>query len=162
MRHGCNCSKIAHTSFSGLRNCIQHQLGEIDDLIASGGQIWGYVSWAEVIAGRHTGKWLMISPGASYKGDRWLFIGPANLPFPVPEGRIRLNAFGRQVYLDRAIEAVREAVGELVLELENGSVLPRNTPAVDRQGSDLVLSGGIEVLIGRGPASQDSASSNEM
>src|SRR5262245_46599550 len=30
-----------------LRNSIQHQLGEMNHLLTSGNQIWGYLSWAE-------------------------------------------------------------------------------------------------------------------
>ena len=47
-----------------LRDCVQHQLGELSSLMTTRGQIWGYLSWAEVVNGRYTGKWLMLSPGA--------------------------------------------------------------------------------------------------
>jgi len=39
-----------------LRDCVQHQLGEIDGIISNGGQLWGYLSWAEFRNGKHTGN----------------------------------------------------------------------------------------------------------
>ena len=141
-----------------LRNYVQHFLKEIDKSLTSGGQLWGYISWAEVVGGRHTGKWLMISPGTVFVGDEWFFIGPMKLPFPVPEGCIRLNAFGKEVYLGRAVEAVREAVRKLTSELATGNVKPHSIPAIDRRGADVGFEGWIEVEIERKRAPQDPAS----
>jgi hypothetical protein len=130
-----------------LRNCVQHQAGEINDLINSGGQVWGYLSWAEIVNGRYTGGWFMICPGADYVGDQWFFVGPKDLPFVVPPGRIRLNAFGRQVYLGRTVGAIRHAVNAIATDITSGSVRPIGTPALDRRGADIVIESWIEVAI---------------
>ena len=54
-------------------------------------------------------EWHMLSGGTTFVGDKWLFIGPIELPFQVPSDRIRLNAFGRQVYLWRLVAAIATA-----------------------------------------------------
>lgn len=120
------------------------------------GQIWGWLSWAATeVNGVHTGKWLMASPGSVYAGDKWLFMGPATLPFPVRVGRIRLNAFGRQVYLSRLVDALVEAALHINDELTRGRVGPRDTPALNRLGADVVNEGFIEVAISNAPAHAD-------
>jgi hypothetical protein len=130
-----------------LRDSVQHQLGELDGLIENGGQVWGYLSWAEMTDGRYTGQWFMMSPGSYFVGDKWLFIGPRVLPYEVPPGRIRLNAFGRHVYLGRIVALMLSAVGELAKVIANGGVQPRGPAASDRRGVDEVMSGGVEVLM---------------
>lgn len=136
-----------------LRNKVQHQLGEISDLVTGGGQLWGYLSWAEYRDGKHTGKWLMMTAGSDYVGDTWYFAGPNALPFSVPPGRVRLNAFGQQVYLGRTVEALREAVVKLEGDIESGVVRPVGPPATDRRGADIVYEAFIEVLHLNGPSS---------
>ncbi len=130
-----------------LRDCVQHQLDRIKGLISDGGQLWGYLSWAEVRNGRYTGKWLMMTAGSDYVGDRWLFIGPAALPFEVPAGRVRLNAFGRQAYLGRTVQALASAVEALAGEISCAAMRPADTPALERRGSDVVYEGWLEVSI---------------
>jgi hypothetical protein len=137
-----------------LRDCVQHQLGEIDDLISHGGQFWGYLSWAEVRDGRHTGKWLMMTAGSDYVGDQWLFIGPAVLPFPVPPGRVRLNAFGRGVYLGRTVHALILAISEIGNEISNGTLRAIGEPALERRGADVVYEGWMEVVVSTSPATE--------
>lgn len=132
---------------AALRNCVQHQLDEINALCSLGGQLWGYLSWAEVRDGQYTGKWLMMTSGSDYVGDQWLFIGPAVLPFDVPIGHIRLNAFGRQVYLGRTVTALLSAVSELTTEIRKGALRPRDTPALERRGADVIFEGYVEVLV---------------
>jgi hypothetical protein len=131
---------------AALRNQAQHQLGEIDVLIARGGQLWGYLSWAEFRDGTHTGKWLMIAAGSHYPGDKWLFMGPAKLPFSVPPGRIRLNAFGVQVYLGRTVAAIAEAVDHLSSAITNGTMKPVGEPDTERRGADTAAEGYVEFL----------------
>ena len=87
----------------------------------------------------------MMCPGSEYVGDKFLFIGPSDLPYTVHPGRIRLNAFGRQVYLGRIVEAVADAVRELAAEIEGGNIRSVDAPASDRGGSDRVMAGAIEV-----------------
>lgn len=128
-----------------LRDCVQHQYGELDNLVQNNGQIWGYLSWAEVKTGRYTGKWFMVSPGSIYSGDRWLFAGPMKLPFRVLKGRIRLNAFGREIYLGRLIFAIHSAMKSLEDVLENHQVRPEGIPAPERRGADLSLNAMIMV-----------------
>jgi hypothetical protein len=141
---------------AALRDCVQHQLGEIDRLSSGGGQLWGYLTWPEVRDGRYTGKWLMMTGGSDYVGDQWLFIGPAVLPFDVPMGRIRLNAFGRQVYLGRTVSALLAAASELSTEISKNTVRPVDTPALERRGADVVLEGYVEVLVSTDPGDQRS------
>src|SRR5262249_16609843 len=88
-----------------LRNEIQHQKDSkrIQSLIAKAEQIWGFLSWAEICKGRYTGKWYMMSPGAVYQGDKWIYAGPALPPTPLPFGRIRLHAYGKEVYLGKTL-----------------------------------------------------------
>jgi hypothetical protein len=140
-----------------LRDCVQHQLGEIDGLIAGGGQVWGYVSWAEVRDGRHTGKWLMLVGGSEYVGDKFFFIGPAELPYSVPAGRIRLNAFGRQVYLGRTVHCLAEAVEHLCGDIRSGAMRAIGSPATERRGADSVMEGALEVLVSRSPSNPETA-----
>lgn len=123
-----------------LRNRVQHQLGEINKLVIAGGQIWGYLSWAR---GQ---QWHMLSGGTTFVGDRWTFIGPIDLPFSVPNDRIRLNAFDKQAYLGRIVAAIATATRQLELEIQEGKVLGVGVPAGEHRGADAVLSGTIEVL----------------
>jgi len=132
-----------------LRDCVQHQLGEIEGLISGGGQLWGYLSWAEVRDGRYTGKWLMMTAGSDYAGDQWVFIGPAALPLEVPLGRVRLNAFGRQVYLGRTVQALASAVLALATDIESGAMWPVGPPALERRGADVLYEGWLEVLLSK-------------
>lgn len=140
---------------AALRDCVQHQLGEIDRLCSRGGQLWGYLSWAEVREGRYTGKWLMMTGGSDYVNDEWLFIGPAVLPFDVPIGRIRLNAFGRKVYLGRTVKALVDAVAELATEIGKGTLSHVGPPASERSGADMVLEGHIELVVQTKPWDKD-------
>ena len=81
--HGTWLRLLRSRTFDALaiRDDVQHQkdskrLAKLE----SGGQIWGYLSWAATDeSGKYTGKWLMVSPGAGYKGDSWLFMGPNKL-----------------------------------------------------------------------------------
>ena len=129
-----------------LRNRVQHQLGELDGLLSAGGQLWGYISWHELRDGRATGRWHMMAAGADYVGDRWIFMGPARLPFVAPRDRIRLNAFARQVYLARTVAALRQAIGSLEAELSAGLVRAVDAPVLDRRGADAVMVGVVEVF----------------
>ncbi len=142
-----------------LRDCVQHQLGEISGLITGGGQVWGYISWAEVQDGRYTGKWLMLSGGSEYVGDQFAFIGPAELPYAVPVGRIRLNAFGRQVYLGRMVDGLSDAISHLSDDIRSGTMRAVGTPATERRSADTVIEGAIEVLISSPPRGPSAAGS---
>ena len=131
-----------------LRDDVQHQRERVEKGELQRGQIWGYLSWAEINdKGTHTGKWLMISPGADYVGDKWFYIGPNKLAIPVPPGRIRLNAFNRRVYLGYCVNAVVEAANHISDELECGRIRPMQPPASDRRGADMVFEGYVEVLV---------------
>jgi hypothetical protein len=134
------------SSVANLRDCVQHQSGEIEDLIANSGQIWDYLSWAEVRSGKHTGKWLMMSPGAVYTGSTWKFVGPSQPTIPLPLGRIRLNAFGCKIYLGQCVRWVKSAVSSLVSELENKHVRLVGEVEAKRQIGDIIYEGAIEVL----------------
>jgi hypothetical protein len=129
-----------------LRHCVQHQRKEIEGLITNGGQLWGYLSWADRQKGQYTGKWMMLTGGSHYAGDKWLFAGPAALPFPVPAGRVRLNAFGRQVYLGRTVKALEAAVSALAADIASGALRPIGPPALERRGADVVWALWREVL----------------
>lgn len=129
-----------------LRDCVQHQLGEVDRLAADGGQLWGYLSWARVEGGKSTATWHMMAAGSTHVRDNWLFMGPTTLPFPVPLDRIRLNAFGYQVYLARTCEAIHDAVRELEMQLLANQIEARGEPDRERRGADTVIEGAIEVV----------------
>lgn len=136
-----------HTSdVDALRDRVQHQLGEIDGLVENGGQLWGYLSWAELREGRYTGNWFMLAAGSEYVGDRFFYMGPVHLPFDVPPGRVRLNAFGDAVYLGRTVAAIGNAVAELSRAIADGSMRPIGNPALERRGADIVCSGVMEAL----------------
>jgi hypothetical protein len=136
-----------------LRDPWQHQRGEIRKTLATNGQIWGYLSWAEWKDERHTGQWLMISPGAVYKGDAWPFIGPASPGSAAPPRHVKLQAFGKSVYLGRIVEAMVAAASGLERGIEDGAVSrDRNAPPADgRRGADLCYSGYLEVLVSVAP-----------
>jgi hypothetical protein len=127
-------------------------LGELEHLETSGGQIWGFLSWIEIgPRGEHTGKWVMISPGSVFVGDKWLFAGPIKPPFPVPIGLFRLNAFGRQVYLGRVVVVVREAAIALAADISAGQLRAIGEPATGRRDPELVMEGRIEVVYRSSP-----------
>src|SRR5205823_1295995 len=77
----------------------------------------------------------------------FLFVGPRVLPFDVPIGRVRLNAFGRNVYLGRTVNALMSATSDLTEEIRNGSMRAFGQPASDRRGADLVSEGWMEVVV---------------
>lgn len=129
-----------------LRDCVQHQLGEVDELIAGSGQLWGYLSWVRLDNGKPTPNWQMMSAGSTHVQDQWLFMGPVTLPFPVPIDRIRLNAFGRQVYLARTVRAVHDAVRQLEGQLAANQIKGVGEPDHERRGADAVIEGAIEVM----------------
>lgn len=145
-----------------LRNSVQHQLGEVEGLISGGGQLWGYLSWAELRDETPTGMWHMMAAGSDYVGDSWLYIGPAQLPFKVPTDRLRLNAFGQQVYLARTVEAMGAAVRSLESELAGGLVRPVGQPALERRGADAVYKGCVEVLISVNPPTTTTPMPNQL
>lgn len=139
---------------ASLRNCVQHQLGELDDLALYGRGVWGYLSWAEVRNGVHTGKWLMAAPGVHLPGMSWMWMGPAKLPFSVPSGRIRLWAFGMEVYLGRTVLALAEATDSLETELRSGLIRPMDPPAGEPWNRDMVFEGFILVEYEQLPGSR--------
>jgi hypothetical protein len=126
-----------------LRDSVQHQLGEIDGLIANGQQLWGYLSWAEVRGKTYTGKWNMMAAGSVYVGNEYSFVWP---PIAAPFGHVRLNAFGRRVYLGTTVRALFEAVTQLTNEIIDGDIRPIGQPA-NRRGADIVYEGVLEVLV---------------
>ena len=130
-----------------LRDCVQHQLGEIERLASGGGQLWGYLSWAELKGDKPTGRWHMMAAGSDYVGDSWLYIDPVVLPFSVPADRIRLNAFGRKIYLARIVEAAASAARSLENDISAGFVRPVGQPALERRGADAVYMAVVEVLV---------------
>lgn len=132
-----------------LRDDVQHQNERAVVVPGRPNQLWGYLSWAEVDeSGQHTGGWWMASAGSEYVGDQWLFIGPNTVAATVPAGRIRLNAFGRSVYLGQCVEAAAEVVQRIGDQLKAGAVRTVGSPATDRSGADSVVSGVVEVLYG--------------
>ena len=135
-----------------LRNRVQHQRGEISELAMTSGQLWGFLSWAQLRGDEHTGRWLMISAGADFAGDEWFFVGPMQLPFVVPPGRERLNAFGHQLYLGRTVQILETALERLAQDIRSGTMRAVSPPATHRRGVDRVLSGHIQVAISQTPA----------
>ncbi len=135
-----------------LRDEVQHQIDNkrINALVTNAGQIWGFLSWAEVRNGEYTGIWKMMSPGAVYSGDKWIYNGPAVPPAPLPFGRIRLNAYGKEVYLGRSVKAVHDVVAALAEVLQKGTVKARGNPAVGRNGGDVIHESYIEALLSDG------------
>jgi hypothetical protein len=137
-----------------LRDMVQHQTGSqrqgkknaIKQILQCGGQLWGYLSWAEFRDGFYTGKWLTMSAGSDCVGDEWFFIGPLRLPISVPAGRIRLNAFGRQVYLGHTVMSIAEAVRMLEDEIRDNRMRPMDIPATNRRGADVIDEGYMEVI----------------
>jgi hypothetical protein len=129
-----------------LRNAVQHPETEIRRSLAEAGQLWGFLSWAQVRGGKFTGKWIMMSAGASFVGDAFYFIGPNKLPFVVPDGRVSLSAFGKKVYLGRILQQVVFAVEALGQDIKNSVIRTRDEPAVGRRGGDDVFAGSVEVI----------------
>jgi hypothetical protein len=140
-----------------LRDCVQHQLGELDGLIANGGQIWGYVSWVLLEKNKPTPEWYMLSGGTTFSGDKFLFIGPHRLPYRVPPDRIRLNAFSRQTYLWRLVAAMAVATQELESVVRAGGIRLVGEAATGRRGADEVFSGFLEVAYSNSSAPGESA-----
>lgn len=128
-----------------LRNRVQHQIGAAD-LLVSGGQLWGYLSWMELKDGKPTGRWHMVAAGGHHDGDSWFFAGPAVLPFSVPIDRIRLHAFQKEVYLARTLAAVASASESLEQELRAYRIRPLGPPASARRGADAVFAARMLVI----------------
>jgi hypothetical protein len=57
--------------------------------------------------------------------------------FGVPVGRIRLNAFGRQVYLGCHVEAVESVISSLTDAIEGNVMVSRCEPTATRRGTDV-------------------------
>ncbi len=95
----------------------------------------------------------MMTGGSVYVDDQWLFIGPTHLLFEVPIGRLRLNAFGPQVYLGRTVGILIEAGLNLEREIEGGQLRPRGV-AGERRGADLVYEGFLEAVINIGESAE--------
>lgn len=93
----------------------------------------------------------MLTGGSHYVEDSWIFAGPVSLPFQVPSGRIRLNAFGRKVYLGRTVEALRYATSCLATEITSGTVKAEGAPERERKGTDMLVEACIQVEV---PVSQ--------
>jgi len=128
-----------------LRDFVQHQVSH--EMANVDGQIWGYLSWAEVREGRPTGKWLMISPGAIFKGDKWFFIGPKKSIPMVPISRIRLKVFDTQVYLGKLLNSIKSAVEEIETLFKNGNIKGVGPPVGESmRSSDMVMEGAVEIL----------------
>jgi hypothetical protein len=135
-----------------LRNDIQHQIGKsrLQSLVASAGQIWGFLLWAEFQEGRYSGDWHLMSPGAVYRNDKWIYAGPPLPPNPLPFGRIRLQAYGRELYLGKVIKAVHDVIVALTQAIQTGIVRSVGTPAVGRNGGDIIHASRIEVVLDNG------------
>lgn len=137
-----------------LRDAIQHQVGKsrarIQSLVANAEQIWGFLSWAEVRDSRYTGEWYMMSPGAVFRGDKWIYAGPALPPAPLPFGRIRLHAYGKEVYLGKVLKAAHDVITALTEVLQNGSVRASGNPAIGRNGGDIIYASRIDAQLNDG------------
>lgn len=135
-----------------LRNDIQHQTGKarLGVLVANAAQIWGFLSWAEIRNGRYTGNWYLMSPGAVYKNDQWIHAGPSVPSEPLPFGRVRLQAYGRDVYLGKIVRAVQNMINELTNAIQDGLVRAVGTPATGRNGGDIIYASRIEVEMNDG------------
>lgn len=143
------------SAVANLRDCVQHCNREVDNLAQSGGQLWGSISWMHVDGSKPTGRWFMLSGGTHFKGDTWLFVGPIKLPFRVPPDRVRLNAFGEQVYLWRIVESIVAASRTLEARLAEGRVRLVGEPTDDRRGADAVFEGAMEVVMSNTSGSED-------
>lgn len=138
---------LANTSeVDDMRNGIQHIEGNIGDLAANSRQVWGYLRWAQMNAGSHTGWWYVMTPGSVFRDDKFMVAGPVNLPRGVPPGAIRLMAFGKDVYLGKCMTAVATAVEAIVEEIKNGEVrLIGDSAHNERTGGDTIYGMAIEV-----------------
>lgn len=135
-----------------VRDHVQHLRSEIDKNGGASRQVWGYLNWAEVRGGRHTGRWLIASPGSVFRGDRWVLAGPAKAIPGVPIGRIRLIAFEREIYLGKCLLAVRLAIEEICRQFDQSRIRLVGSANADRRGSDAVYEGWIEVLVATRPS----------
>lgn len=133
-----------------LRNDIQHLKERLQLLVSDSEQIWGFLSWAEIHNGKYTGVWHMMSPGAVYQNDEWIYAGPTLPSVPLPFGRIRLHAYGKKVYLGKILKAVHDMVAELTEAIHNGSARPMDIPAIGRNGGDIMYSSSIEAKVDGG------------
>jgi hypothetical protein len=135
-----------------LRDRVQHQLQFLDEIISDHGQIWGYLTWAEVKNQDHTGKWCVISPGTAYAGDKFNFGGDFTLH---PLDHIRLNAYSVQVYLGECVRAVEDAINSLTKEISNSSVRLVGELSTECRGTDYYFTGGLMVeYLDENPPSQ--------
>lgn len=91
----------------------------------------------------------MVSAGAAYAGDKWLFAGPAKPPVPVPPRHIRLNAFGKQLYLGRTVVAVADCVRKLEQVLNDGTLRPIGDAEANRGLPDYSGAAVIEMLVSK-------------
>lgn len=129
-----------------LRDKVQHQVTEIVGA-DSAPHLWGHVSWAEYRNEKHTGWWKMIAAGTHFKGDEFLFAGPATAPEGVPNGHIRLNAFAKQVYLGKLVSSMVLSTNKICDEVNSCKVKPASSLDVERSASDLRMQEIIEVII---------------
>lgn len=133
---------------ANLRNCVQHQRGEIEALVKSGEPTWGFLSWVSLGGPVPGGMWRMIAAGSAFPGSQFSYIGPTRVPFRVPPDRVRLHAFGTTVYLWRIMVTIETACKALERTLSEGTIRTRPEDVEDAlPWADVAFKGCIEVLV---------------
>jgi hypothetical protein len=134
-----------------FRNDWQHQLDDVHRVVGERGQVWGAVAWHQHRGATPTGWWFLAVIGSDLKGSQWLHAGPANAIPRVDSRRIRLIHCNRELYLNRLVHDIFEAIDELEKVVASGSLALRGECVNQERTKDWVMSSAIQVVVGTRP-----------
>jgi len=135
-----------------LRNMWQHQDSEAERVVANRGQAWGALSWVKHEGAAPTGRWFLAVVGSDFKGSSWTFAGPVKAIPRVSSRRIRLIHQGREIYLDRLVRDMFEAVRHLEDEIANSRLRLVGEAVNQERCSDWIMESSIIALVSVEPS----------
>lgn len=140
-----------------FRDEWQHQVTEAERIVAERGQMWGAMAWAQHDGVRPTGNWFLAVIGSDLKGSRWFPAGPFNAIPRVDGRRIRLIHCNRDIYLNRVVRDIFDALGPLERDIAEGRLMLRGDCVNQERPKDWVMSTGIYALVGVAPPEEQLA-----
>jgi hypothetical protein len=109
--------------------------------------MWGALAWHQHRDASPTGHWFLAVIGSDLKDSQWVHAGPANAIHRVDPRRIRLLHCNRDVYLDRLVRDLFEAIGLLESDIRDGKLSLRGECVNQERSKDWVMSTAIVVVL---------------
>jgi hypothetical protein len=134
-----------------FRDEWQHQLTEVERVVGERGQMWGSLAWAQHTGPKPTGWWFLAVIGSDLKGSQWFHAGPVNSIPRVDSRRMRIIHCNREIYLDRIVRDIFEAIGNLEQDISGGNLALRGECVNQPRSKDWVISTVIQVLMSARP-----------